>query len=100
MAFIDHVRELSGKIEKEKEDFLTRIRLKIEEYAKYGNKEVGFWVGDLVSHATYAKGLIDHDASADDTFQLFGYAVEQLRSQGFVIEAEVRGSTVAFIIKW
>lgn len=100
MAFIDHVRELSGKIENEKEDFLTRIRVRIEAVAKQGYRQATFWVADLVSHAMHAKGLNDFP-STDDTFHLFGYAVEQLRSQGFVVEADVRpGGIVIFTIKW
>jgi hypothetical protein len=100
MAFIDNVRELSGKITKEQEDFLTKMRVEIEGVAKLGYKQAGFWPHGLARMARQAKNL-DREPSVVEVFELFTHACQDLSKQGFKAESVITDNgSVMFCFKW
>lgn len=110
MAFIDNVRQITNEADKVKDNFLIAIRKSIETSAKNGGHYVGFYPHTLCEMATEAMGKRYYDspllgekatpASVKETFDLFDYAVNQLREQGFKTEAHVSINCVMFTFTW
>jgi len=110
MAFIDNIRQISNAADKVKDNFLIAIRKSIETVAKNGYHNTGFSPDNLCEMATTAmgRGYYDsplfetkaHPASVHETFELFEYACNDLRNQGFKIEAHASSNYIMFSITW
>jgi hypothetical protein len=90
-----------------KDNFLISIKKQIEANAKNGVHYAGFYPRDLCEMATEAMGKgtsvlfgKDMPATVVETFDLFDYACNELRNQGFKTEAHVNPSSIMFTITW
>lgn len=97
MAFIDNIKALTERRDRQQEKFLISMREKIECVAKNSGHQVGFWVSDL---SDYAKQALDREPSVSEIFDLFDLAVKDLRNQGFKVEANMESGYVVFVVKW